>query len=405
MLFKKVAVAVPFVALLTVLIVLGRNTFGLLPGYIALIAWNLAAASQFYFYSRLHLDVLTGLYPDRERARGVRVALAGLRKLASGKSTRESGLFACGGFALLWMGSKYDPIFLPAGSFMVLLGMAIRQRMRVPPAALFLGSSDTSSSAFRNISHVCMPWSCISFMRSDGDSLGSEYSIDLARTRSDSFRTNSSDWMELVTQFVQFVPTIVLDGRAMTNHVSDEFDMIRKANRTSDVILLVNNDGTSPLLDHRCEAGFTSSRSNLLKLRLSEATRLVRYVSRGKLGNLSLSDDMRDHAFFALHEGEWAASMTLQIESMAALIRELTRNGGSAFAMSNEEFMQWNSVSRDTRSRWREEYLDSAASRAHGEGHRAFRVFGPDGSTILFDGITSHFQGQHYGSVNIERSE
>jgi hypothetical protein len=90
--------------------------------------------------------------------------------------------------------------------------------------------------------------------------------------------------------------------------------------------------------------------NNGLALRLPEALRLARDVTRGTLAASSPADQLRDKLFLAVHDGEWSCSSTLKLRDHRRFVNVVLREGRLTSTLTAEELSQWNQSDGDSLS-------------------------------------------------------
>jgi hypothetical protein len=351
------------------------------------------------FYLRLRLASFAVLYPEAERAVRVRLALAGLRFHSTGLSVWSFYVLSYGGVLVFAFGTYGGAHETLAGLMMILWGLVPRLRMSVPPAMIYLGASDSSKAAYEQVSHVCMPWPCLSLMRTDQVRSPRSRSIDRQRTAEDSYRAGAASWNDLVSLWIEAVPLIVMDARVVTEHLLTELAMVRSHRRETESIYLTLDDRSAPLLDEFCRRnpGFVPQNREL-RLRLPQAVRLVRYVTRGSFAASSPDDQLSDKVFLAVHDGAWSCSDTLTLQESRRFNDMVRRDSWLQVVLDQEELARWNQPNANSRRDWRLRYLDGIAAQAQEQGFQAFIIRDASTKRAMFTGCTRAFAGRHYGS-------
>jgi hypothetical protein len=131
------------------------------------------------------------------------------------------------------------------------------------PGIVFLGASAGSKAAYEQMSHVCMPWPCLSLMQLDQAATPDAQPFDEERTEADSFRARRLPWDELVSLCIEAAPLIAMDARAVTEHLLTELAIILSRRRDPDTIYIVRDDGGAPMSfveeTRRCRYRITAS--------------------------------------------------------------------------------------------------------------------------------------------------
>lgn len=219
------------------------------------------------------------------------------------------------------------------------------------------------------------------------------------KTHDDSFRADVDNWLQVVSLCVDSVLLTVVDARVLTDYLMDELLTIGSDAEHRDVIYIVRDDGSSPLLDeYHQRTGKSLGVGPGIRLTLAKAIRVARYVTRGTLAQRSAHDKLRDKAFLALHDGAWSSWDTLILKDQGRLNRIGRKEGVFSRTLSEEESAQWNQPNFDSRVQWRKQCLDRIANNAKEDGYAGFFVNDFDGNG-LFSGFTTLFNGAHYGTV------
>jgi len=366
-----------------------------------LIVWSVWHTHR---YHRVHDWAFATLYPKRDKANKIMTAIAVRYRHAPSLFVKL--LFTAGILACIWgLGAAImQHLFWGVSMAMLGIGMSLssvasRIRIMGPPAMVFLGSSDTSQTAYRQMSFICAPFPCWSLMRQSKQETPEIPDVAAWKTHEDSFRTDVDNWIQVVSLCVDSVLLTVVDARALNGHLLEELYAIGADSKNADIIYIVHDDGNSPLLDeyHRL-TGILLGIGPGIRLALPEAIRLARYVTRGTLAQDSPPDNLRDKAFLALHDGTWSSWDTLVLEDQGRLNRIGSKDGVFKHALSEDECAKWIQPDFALRAKWRKRCLDEIATNAERNGYACFSVKNFEGKG-LFSGVTTLFKGAHYGTA------
>ena len=166
--------------------------------------------------------------------------------------------------------------------FLVLTWQQLVERFRriVPPAVLLLTTSSQDTLTLH--ARICLTvrrLRAVALLKMEQ----SPAPLVTRFTRLDCFRTDSDElWEEVVDQFIDISPVVVLDARQLTPAVIHEASRILDHNVAHKLILVADRTGERPLVDRIALSSDVGVLRGVPVVREAGLLTLLRYVTRGR---------------------------------------------------------------------------------------------------------------------------